>query len=132
MVTAFEQIDPNLYVKEDTEFKPDRLLDDQALIIITDEGLVVILGCAHRGIINTLYHAQQLTGVKPIRLVLGGCHLINATQERIWQTIAAFKELGVARIGVSHCTGLPAASIMAGEFGDSFFFNSAGTRINLP
>ena len=132
MVTAFEQIDPNLYVKEDADFKPDTLLDDQALIISTEEGLVVVLGCAHRGIINTLYHAQQLTGVKPIRMVLGGCHLINATQERIWQTIAALKELGVASIGVSHCTGLPAAAILAGEFGDSFFFNNAGTRIDLP
>ena len=132
MVTAFEQIDPNLYVKEDSDFKPDELLDDQALIINTGEGLIVVLGCAHRGIINTLYHAQQLTSTQQIRMVLGGCHLINATQERIWQTIAALKELGVASIGVSHCTGLPAAAILAGEFGDSFFFNNAGTRIDLP
>ncbi len=63
MVTEFEQIDSNLFVKEDTDFKPDKLLDDQALIINTEQGLVVILGCAHRGIINTLYHAQQLTGI---------------------------------------------------------------------
>ncbi|GAH12545.1 unnamed protein product, partial [marine sediment metagenome] len=64
MVTDFEEIEPNrFFVKEETSWQPDELLDDQALIINTEQGLVVILGCAHRGIINTLYHAQQLTDV---------------------------------------------------------------------
>jgi len=132
MVTDFEQIAANLLVKEGNDFKPDKLLDDQALVINTEPGLIVVLGCAHRGIINTLYHAQQITGVKQIHMVLGGCHLIGASEERIWRTIAALRELGVQRIGVSHCTGLPAAAIMAQEFGDSFFFNNAGIQTNLP
>jgi len=132
MVTDFEQIDPSLFVKAESDWQPDSLLDDQALIIKTVSGLVVILGCAHRGMINTLYHAQQLTGVKQIRMVLGGCHLNIASEEQIWQTIAALKELDVSRIGVSHCTGLPAAAIISQEFGDGFFFNNAGTRITLP
>jgi len=131
MVTDYEGIEPYLVVKEEGSFKPDKLLDDQALIIKTRAGLVVILGCAHRGIINTLYHARKLTGVKAIDMVVGGCHLMDATEERVWLTIAALKELGVQRIGVSHCTGLPAAAIMAQEFGDRFFFNNAGTIINL-
>lgn len=131
MVTDYEGIEPYLVVKEEGSFKPDKLLDDQALIIKTRPGLVVILGCAHRGIINTLYHARKLTGVKAIDMVVGGCHLMDATEERVWLTIAALKELGVQRIGVSHCTGLPAAAIMAQEFGDRFFFNNAGTIINL-
>ena len=131
MVTEFEEIDAGLVVKEGTGFKPDKVLDDRALIINTGAGLVVVLGCAHRGIINTLYYARQLTGVKPIHMVLGGCHLISATEERIWLTIAALKELGVERLGVSHCTGMPAAMVMAQEFGEAFFFNNAGTQINL-
>ena len=131
MVTDFEEIGSNLFVTEGDDLKPDKLLDDQALIINTEPGLVIILGCAHRGIINTLYHAQQLTGIKEIHIVLGGCHLIGATEERIRLTIAALKELAVSRIGVSHCTSLPAAAIMAQELGDSFFFNNAGTRTNL-
>jgi 7,8-dihydropterin-6-yl-methyl-4-(beta-D-ribofuranosyl)aminobenzene 5'-phosphate synthase len=131
MITDYEEIEPYLQVKEDDGFKPDSLLDDQALIINTGAGLVVILGCAHRGIINTLYHAQRLTGVKAIYTVVGGCHLIDATEERVWLTIAALKELGVQRIGVSHCTGLPASAIMAQEFGDKFFFNNAGTKTSL-
>jgi 7,8-dihydropterin-6-yl-methyl-4-(beta-D-ribofuranosyl)aminobenzene 5'-phosphate synthase len=131
MVTDYEKIEPYLVVKEGKGFKPDNLLDDQALIIKTKRGLVVILGCAHRGIINTIYHAQKISGVKAIHMVVGGCHLMDATEERIYLTIAALKELGVPLIGVSHCTGLAAAAIMAQEFGDSFFFNNAGTVIDL-
>ncbi len=132
MVTEFEEIDAPLFIKEGTGWQPDKLFDDQALIINTEPGLVVILGCAHRGIINTLYHAQQLTGVKQIHTVLGGCHLISASEERIWLTIAALRELDVQRLGLSHCTGLPAAVIIAQEFGDRFFFNNAGTSTDLP
>jgi len=131
MVTDFEGIDPHLFVKEGSDFRPDDLLDDQAIIINTGTGLVVVLGCAHRGMINTLYHAQRLTGVKEINLVVGGCHLTGAKESRIWQTITALKELGVGRIGISHCTGLPAAAIMAQEFGENFFFNNAGNEIEL-
>ena len=131
MTTEYEEIEPHLMVKEGNRFKPDKLLDDQALIINTEPGLVVILGCAHHGIINTLYHAQQLTGVKAIHTVVGGCHLISASEERVWLTIAALKELGVQRLGFCHCTGLPASAIMAQEFGDRFFFNITGTRISL-
>ena len=131
MVTDFEEIDAPLFVKENTGWQPDKLLDDQALIINTEPGLVVILGCAHRGVINTLYHAQQLTGVKQIHTVVGGCHLISASEERIWLTIAALRELDVQRLGLSHCTGLPAASLMAQEFGEKFFFNITGTRTDL-
>ncbi|UCH42902.1 MAG: MBL fold metallo-hydrolase [Dehalococcoidales bacterium] len=131
MVTGFEEVDANMYVNEGEDLRPDQLLDDQALIINTESGLVVILGCAHRGIINTLYHAKQLTGVEKINTVIGGCHLMGATEERIMLTIASLKELGVSRIGVSHCTGLPAAAIMAREMGDSFFFNNSGKWITL-
>lgn len=132
MVTDFEEIDAELWVKEDAGWQPDKLLDDMALIINTEFGLVVVLGCAHRGIINTLYHAQQLTGVKQINTVLGGSHLSGASEERLWLTIAVLKELDVQRLGLCHCTGLPVASIIAQEFGDKFFFNNAGTRISLP
>jgi len=131
MVTDYEEIEPFLVVKDNGGFKPDTFRDDQALIIKTPPGLVVILGCAHRGIINTLYHARKISGVKKIDTVIGGCHLMNASEERIWQTIAALKELGVGRLGVCHCTGMAASVIMAQEFGERFFFNNAGTVLDL-
>ena len=132
MITGFEEIEDKLFVKEGGDFKPDKLLDDLALVLKTEPGLVVILGCAHRGIINTLYHAQQLTGVKPIHTVLGGAHLISASEEQIWLTLAALRELGVQRLGLCHCTGLPATSLLAQEFGDKFFFTNTGTITELP
>ncbi|TES84396.1 MAG: MBL fold metallo-hydrolase [Dehalococcoidia bacterium] len=131
LVTDFENIEPFLVVKEDGNFEPDIFRDDQALIIKTPAGLVVILGCAHRGIINTLYHAQKLSGAKKIDSVIGGCHLMNSSEERIWRTIAALKELGVGRLGVCHCTGMAASVIMVQEFGDRFLLNNAGTVLNL-
>jgi 7,8-dihydropterin-6-yl-methyl-4-(beta-D-ribofuranosyl)aminobenzene 5'-phosphate synthase len=108
--------------------EPMRISDN---IMTTGAGLVVILGCAHHGVINTLYRAQKLTGVKAIYAVYGGSHLINATEERVWLTIAALKELGVQQLGLGHCTGLAASAIMAMEFGDRFLFNVAGTKVSL-
>jgi 7,8-dihydropterin-6-yl-methyl-4-(beta-D-ribofuranosyl)aminobenzene 5'-phosphate synthase len=131
MKTEYEDIDQFLKEMKEGELVPDQLLDDRALFIKTDKGLVIILGCAHRGIINTLHHAQELTGEQRIEMVIGGCHLMNSSEERVWLTIAALKELGVRKIGVSHCTGLTAAAMMAHEFGEDFFFNNAGTRIEL-
>jgi 7,8-dihydropterin-6-yl-methyl-4-(beta-D-ribofuranosyl)aminobenzene 5'-phosphate synthase len=133
MVTEFEEIEENrFFVKEDSGWRPDEILDDLSLIIKTEQGLVVLLGCAHHGIINTLYHAQKITGVKQIHMVVGGCHLIGASPERVMQTIAALNELGVQRVGVSHCTGMPASSMIAQALGERFFFNNTGNRINLP
>jgi len=132
MVTDFEQIDKGLLVKEDSGLQPDKLLDDQALVIKTDNGLVVILGCAHRGVINTLYHAQKLTGTEKIYAVIGGSHLMGVSEERLWQTIEIFRGLGIRRMGLCHCTDLPAASLLAQEFRGSFFFNKAGTVIEIP
>jgi len=132
MVTEYEEVDPNLYIKEDGKLVPDPLLDDQALIIKTELGLVVILGCGHRGMINTLHHAREVTGMELINTVVGGTHLFRSSQERILLTAAALQELGVQRLGVSHCTGLPAAAMLARELGQILFFNNTGTRITIP
>ena len=131
MVTDYEDIDPNLLVKGSTGFQPDKVLDDLSLIINHELGLIVITGCAHRGIINTLYHAQQLTGAKVIHTVLGGSHLMSASDQQIRMTIAALRELEVQKLGLCHCTGLPVATIIAQEFGNKFFFNNAGNSINF-
>jgi 7,8-dihydropterin-6-yl-methyl-4-(beta-D-ribofuranosyl)aminobenzene 5'-phosphate synthase len=131
MITEYEKIDPNLYVKEKGELKPDPLWDDQALFIKSEKGLVIILGCAHRGVINTIKHARKLTGVEPVYAVIGGTHLISASPQRMDLTIAELSSFGIQRLGVSHCTGLPASAILAHVFGKAFLFNNAGTCINL-
>jgi 7,8-dihydropterin-6-yl-methyl-4-(beta-D-ribofuranosyl)aminobenzene 5'-phosphate synthase len=111
---------------------PDALLDDRGLIIITDSGLVVFSGCAHRGIINMLYHARKITGENRIYAIIGGTHLIRSSDTRTVSTIAEFKEMGARKIGVSHCTGQWSSAVLADAFGpDIFFFNNAGTRMEL-
>jgi 7,8-dihydropterin-6-yl-methyl-4-(beta-D-ribofuranosyl)aminobenzene 5'-phosphate synthase len=131
MITEYEMIDPVLYVKENGELKPDPLWDDQALFIKSEKGLIILLGCGHRGIINTIRHAQKLTGLEPVYAVIGGTHLISASPQQLDSTIAELFSLGIQRLGVSHCTGLPASAILAQRFGEAFFFNNAGTCVNL-
>jgi len=132
MATPFEKIDSSLLVREESVLQPDPVMDDQALIINTETGLVVVLGCAHRGMINTLYHARNLTGENRIYAVMGGSHLMDVSEERLWQTIEALRELGVQKLGLCHCTDLRAISLLTQEFGEAFFFNKAGTAIEIP
>jgi 7,8-dihydropterin-6-yl-methyl-4-(beta-D-ribofuranosyl)aminobenzene 5'-phosphate synthase len=131
MSTDFESIDPALWVKTGSGWQPDPVLDDQGIVIKTPQGLVVMPGCAHRGLINTLYQAQKITGVKKIYLVVGGAHLITATDEQIWQTISALNEMGVQKLATCHCTGLQANILLSQTFGKNFILNSTGTIINL-
>jgi 7,8-dihydropterin-6-yl-methyl-4-(beta-D-ribofuranosyl)aminobenzene 5'-phosphate synthase len=131
MHTEYEKIDPDLFVKENGKLRPDPLWDDQALIIKAEIGLIVILGCGHRGMINTIHHAQKITSVERVHMVIGGTHLIHASSEQMDLTIAELKRLGVEKIGVSHCTGMSAAARLFQEFGDNFFFNNTGRVINI-
>jgi 7,8-dihydropterin-6-yl-methyl-4-(beta-D-ribofuranosyl)aminobenzene 5'-phosphate synthase len=132
ILTDYESVETYLLVKEGEELKQDSLNDDLALIIDTDFGLVVILGCSHHGIVNTLQHVRKLTGKELIYAAIGGTHLVHASKERLKKTAAALKEMGVQYLGVSHCTGFASSAYLAREFGDRFFLNNAGTRITLP
>ncbi len=131
IIVDFEKIDKDLHVKEDGAHVPDKLEDDMGIIIKTGQGLVILLGCAHRGMINTILHAQKITGIKEIYAVIGGTHLISAGTEQMQSTIDALKGFNVKKLGVSHCTGLKSAAILAHEFEGVFFFNSAGTKTAL-
>jgi 7,8-dihydropterin-6-yl-methyl-4-(beta-D-ribofuranosyl)aminobenzene 5'-phosphate synthase len=88
--------------------KPDPLADDQSVFLDTTEGTVVLLGCAHSGVINTLRYIRQLTAERPIRAVIGGMHLVAASPERIARTVEELRQLGVRQLAPGHCTGMPA------------------------
>jgi 7,8-dihydropterin-6-yl-methyl-4-(beta-D-ribofuranosyl)aminobenzene 5'-phosphate synthase len=132
MTNDFEEVDPELEIKDGEEIKPDTVPDDLALVIDTDYGLVVILGCAHRGIVNTLQHAKKITGKDLIYAAIGGTHLLRASEERLEKTAAALLEMGVQYMGASHCTGFKASAYLAQVFGERFFLNNAGTQLTLP
>ncbi len=132
MLNDYEEIDSGLFDKKTGEMLPDELKDDLALVIDAAYGLVVILGCAHRGIINTLKQAQKVAGKELIYAAIGGTHLLNASRERWAKTAADLKEMGVQYLGVSHCTGFEASAYLAQEFGDRFFMNNSGSQWTLP
>jgi 7,8-dihydropterin-6-yl-methyl-4-(beta-D-ribofuranosyl)aminobenzene 5'-phosphate synthase len=133
MATEYEEIDAGLFVRDEhNRWQPDPLADDLALVVTSEAGLVVILGCAHRGMINTLQHARKITGVEKIQAVIGGSHLVSGTEERLWLTIAALREMDVPKLALCHCTGSAATAVMATEFGDRYIFNPAGTILELP
>lgn len=132
LITDYEKVDKDTQVKLEGRILRDTIPDDQALIIKTEDGLAVVLGCAHRGIINTLRHAQKLTGMEHIHTVVGGAHLKSDATEQIERTIADLRDFCLERLGLLHCTSVPAIVRLAQELGDVVFFNSAGTSLELP
>jgi 7,8-dihydropterin-6-yl-methyl-4-(beta-D-ribofuranosyl)aminobenzene 5'-phosphate synthase len=132
MITPYEQIDRFLLEKDGNEFKPDKLADDLSLIIKTPYGLVIVAGCAHRGIINIVQHARNITGIQEIYSIIGGIHLIRSTIERRENTIADLKKINPEKLAVSHCTGFEASVRLMTEFGDSFINNNAGSILVMP
>jgi len=131
MLNDFETLDASACVRTDKGFAPDPLKDDQSLFIKTGKGLVIVSGCAHRGIINTIKRAQDITGCADIYAIIGGIHLFSASEERVRKTLEEIKRLNVAQIGVSHCTGPKAGAFLSHALGDRFFFNQAGTCTDL-
>lgn len=123
---AFETGDRELYVKEGGEYRKDLLEDDQSLVIDTDGGLALILGCCHAGLINTIDHVRAKLPGRPIRAVVGGTHLGFAPADQLRETIALLKGLPLETLGVSHCTGLEAGAHLARELGDRVAFCNVG------
>ena len=111
--------------------QPDPLTDDQAMFFESTQGTVVILGCAHAGVINTLQYIQQLTNGKPIHAVLGGMHLKTASEDRINWTIDTLGHLNVERLGPAHCTGLAATIKLWNAFPNKCFPCTAGTSFEF-
>ena len=116
--TGFEKGLPNAMMEKDGEAVPDPILDDQALIInLKRKGLVVVAGCSHAGIINTLLHARKITGVNNVYAVFGGFHLSGAFFEPIIEdTIKELKQIGPSVLVPMHCTGWKAIHRFEEEF----------------
>ena len=116
--TPFEKIETFYTIKEG-QFTKDLLPDDQALIVkVEGKGIVVILGCAHSGVINTIRQAQKLTEAKEIYAVAGGFHLVRADEERIKHTIEVLLQTNPKYVAPCHCTGLNATCNLMKAFGD--------------
>jgi 7,8-dihydropterin-6-yl-methyl-4-(beta-D-ribofuranosyl)aminobenzene 5'-phosphate synthase len=117
-VTAYETV-RGFWTVHSSRFIEDRMPDDQSLVIdVEDKGLVVVAGCAHAGIINTIQYAQKITGTSRVHAVLGGFHLISADDKRIESTVNALARLDPKFVGSCHCTGKKATEKITEAFGD--------------
>ncbi|HOZ49794.1 MAG TPA: MBL fold metallo-hydrolase, partial [Candidatus Hydrogenedentes bacterium] len=96
--------------------QPDEFPDDQALYFDTPRGTVVVLGCAHAGIVNTLRYVQVLTKNRPVHAVIGGTHLVAASPERMDKTVEELRRIDMQRLMPAHCTGFPAMARLWQEF----------------
>ena len=120
---------PNLLVKREDRLVPDDFGGEQAFFFnIKDKGLVIISGCAHAGIVNTVKHIQNITGIKKVHAILGGFHLINAEQEKISNTISDLQSINPDITAPLHCTGFEAVMAFREAMPDSFILNTAGTK----
>lgn len=126
-VTNFEKGDTRLLIKKNGKFIPDPLMDDQSLVLRTNKGLVIVLGCAHSGLINTLEHIMSHTEGETIHAVMGGTHLGFLKEDQLDVTISHLKRYNLKHLGASHCTGLKAAARLFQEFNEQFFFANVGT-----
>ncbi len=112
--------------------RPDPLLDDQSLVIDLGKSLVVLLGCAHAGVVNTLDHVRRLVPEKAIRAVIGGCHLGSASEERLERTILHLGEARLQCLAPLHCTGWPATARLWQSFPKSFRPGDVGAVFEFP
>ncbi|MFO7784245.1 MAG: MBL fold metallo-hydrolase [Desulfatiglandales bacterium] len=132
-ITSFEKGLPNAGMERDGTIVKDPISDDQALVVhLKGKGLVIIAGCSHAGIINTILYAQKITGVKEVHAAVGGFHLSGPYFEKIIkQTIAEFKKIGPRFLSPMHCTGWKAVQQISLAFPNEFILNSVGSRIAL-
>lgn len=121
-----------LRYRDGVDFVPDDLEEDQAIVInVKGKGLIVLSGCAHSGIVNTINHAMKFSGIDRIYAILGGFHLANASDEEIFKTIEFIKELKPSYVIPSHCTGFSAISKFAQEMPDEFIEGVVGVTYLL-
>lgn len=114
-LTTFEGGDAALFC-DLSGCSPDRVPDDQSLVIVTKKGLLLLLGCCHAGVVNTVELARQKTGVKELYGIVGGCHLAFSSKVQVEETVKALKRYRVKKICPGHCTGFQPSMRLAQEF----------------
>jgi len=131
--TQFEKGLPNAYTEQDGELVKDPISDDQSLVMhLKGKGLVVISGCAHSGIINTLLYSRKISGVDRFHAVLGGFHLSGPQFEPIIeQTLQSLRGMNPKVFVPMHCTGWKAVHRCEEAFPEAFVLNSVGSTITL-
>ena len=124
----FEKPDPNMTLHPEGAMAvcPDPIADDLSLVVDSEKGLILVLGCAHAGMINIFDHVLEIFDRDRIYAVVGGTHLGFARPTQFDETLKALDRYGIQRLGVSHCTGLAKAASLHAHLGERFFFRLCG------
>ena len=127
----FEKPDPNmtLHPQGAMAVRPDPIADDLSLVVDSEKGLILVLGCAHAGMINIFDHVLEMFQRDRIYAVVGGTHLGFAQPGQFDETLKALDRYGIERLGVSHCTGLEKAASLRTHLGERFFFGCVGAEL---
>ncbi|MFH0975171.1 MAG: MBL fold metallo-hydrolase [Spirochaetota bacterium] len=125
--SSWKSWDVRLKQNTDGEIVDDPFMDDLSLIVETDSGPVVLLGCAHAGIIEILNDISSCTGHREFFAVIGGTHLAGAPKEYVQKAIDTLRYYKVKIIAPCHCSGFEIECLFKQEFKDTFCRASAGT-----
>jgi 7,8-dihydropterin-6-yl-methyl-4-(beta-D-ribofuranosyl)aminobenzene 5'-phosphate synthase len=128
--TDFEDVGGPFFI-DDHGQNPDPMTDDQALWIDTAQGVVVCVGCSHAGLINTLSAVRRAGGTSQIRAVIGGFHLLNASEQRLERTCDALLAMGPQMMAPFHCTGSNAVHRLKEVFGERVSACRSGMRFQF-
>jgi len=121
----------SLFTLEEGRRVPDPLRDDMSLVFALPDGIVVLSGCSHAGIVSIVKTARDLAGTGAVRAVIGGFHLVDADEARIRKTAEALVELDVGAVCTGHCTGLKAEAELLRRFGDRFMKLHSGWSMSF-
>jgi 7,8-dihydropterin-6-yl-methyl-4-(beta-D-ribofuranosyl)aminobenzene 5'-phosphate synthase len=128
----FERGMPGARIIEDGTDMDDPLRDEQALVVnLGEKGVVVLSGCSHPGIVNTVRYAREITGNDRVFAVVGGFHLAQVSEEVVARTADALKESGAQLVVTGHCTGFRPNCRLGAKLGNAFAVNCVGTRMLL-
>lgn len=129
--TPFEKPDDRYFLDPEGA-ESDVLPDDSAMVIRTGEGLVVLMGCAHSGLVNTTEHVSRLWKGQKIAAIIGGAHLVEADEARLEGTVDCLLAAAPRTVALGHCTGFRAMVMMAYAFGERFVPLQVGRRFGFP
>lgn len=120
-ITDFEKVGMSLFTIENGQVKGDLMKDDISVVAnVRGKGLVIVTGCSHAGIVNIIQQSIKLTGTKKIHGIIGGFHLIEASEERIQKTALALKKFNPDWVYAGHCTGFRAQVELYNIFKERF------------
>lgn len=119
------------YIKDGSKFQVDPFTDEQVLVINTSEGLLLILGCTHNGLENTVDQVREIMGQERIYGIIGGLHLCDTDLQKLEELALWLKELGIEVLVCGHCTGFDAVTVLQKFLGEKVIFNFVGNKTTV-